>query len=342
MKLSPLFKLSPEPTPALIQLLDEVTLGTNGAKYRHLNTEERIHKVDHPLHLSIERKESLLGNATFCQRGKEWYVRYFAFNPKFQGVGTKKSKSKDGFLKRELEHFFQEVLSGSSEFGEVNSFFAYIDPNNEKSLWMSENFGFETKAKIATQSFSRSRPKKQQRVEKIDDWEQVKTLFQREYQSFHYYTESHVNEGPYFIIRDENNEIIAATKSYKAQWEIERLPGKLGGILIKLIPFIPVLRKLIRPKNHSFLVPEAVFVKDHNSKVLAELFEGMLAIEREHLILWWTDEKNPIYQKSKNEIKWGLLHKIIGVNCADVVVRQSKSINFDKSKPVYTCGFDFI
>lgn len=342
MQLSPLFKIRTEATPELIQLLDQVTLGTNGAKYRHLNTVDRIHNADQPLHLSVERNEKLLGNATFCQREREWYVRYFAFNPSFQSTGAKKSRSNDNFLKRELEHFFQQVLSNEPEFGKVDSFFAYIDPNNEKSLWMSENFGFETKARIATQTFSRYKPNKEHRVEKINDWEQVKSLFQLEYQSFHYYTEAHCQKGPFYVLRNENNEIIAATKASKAQWQIERLPGRFGGVLTRLIPFIPVLRKLIRPKKHTFLVPEAVVVKEHKSSVLEELFEGMLAIEREHLILWWTDEKNPIYQKSKSEVRWGLLHKLISVNYASVVVRSSNSFNFDNSKPVYTCGFDFI
>ena len=103
MQLSPLFKIRTEATPELIQLLDQVTLGTNGAKYRHLNTVDRIHNADQPLHLSVERNEKLLGNATFCQREREWYVRYFAFNPSFQSTGAKKSRSNDNFLKRELD-----------------------------------------------------------------------------------------------------------------------------------------------------------------------------------------------------------------------------------------------
>ena len=39
----------------LIELLSGVELGTNGAKYVHLDIKERIKEADHPLSFSLER-----------------------------------------------------------------------------------------------------------------------------------------------------------------------------------------------------------------------------------------------------------------------------------------------
>ncbi|GAB5417542.1 MAG: hypothetical protein Crog4KO_08140 [Crocinitomicaceae bacterium] len=341
MKLSPIFKLREQATPAIIQLLESVTLGTNGAHYRHLDTRERIHTADNPLHLSMERNERVIGNVTFCKREKTWYVRYFAFDKLLQGTGKVKSKSSGG-LKGELQQFFDGVISKEQPFGEVNSFYAYIDPNNEKSLWMGENFGFERKADIATQTFSRSKLTNGTSVEKTSDWEEVAPVIRKEFSGSPFYFEHHVKSGPYYILRGQDGEIVACCKSTAATWAIERLPGKLGGILPRAIPFIPRLRKIIQPKRHHFLVPEAVYVKNHDPKLLQELFEGMLSLEKRHLIIWWVDETSPMYQAAKTEVKWGLLHCLVGVNRAHLVVKQNNAFTFDNSTPVYTCGFDFV
>lgn len=342
MKLSPIFKMYEEATPALIDLLESVTLGTNGAHYRHLDTRERIHTADNPLHLVMERNERAFGNVSFCRRERTWYVRYFAFDRIIQGTGQKKSKGGGGKLKQELQHFFDEVIGPEHPYGEVNSFYAYIDPNNEKSLWMSENFGFGTKATIATQTFSRSRLPKGTNVESTTNWNFVKDTIRSAYGNTHYYFEDHLKEGPYYYITDEQDEIIACAKITKATWAIERLPGKMGGWLPKVIPYIPGLRRIIRPKKHTFLVPEAVVVKNNDPKLLEALFEGMLRWEGEHLILWWIDETTPLYRETKDKVKWGMLHKLVGVNKVNLVVKHNEHFEYDNSIPVYTCGFDFV
>lgn len=342
MKLHPLFQLREEATPQLIELLESVTLGTNGAHYRHLNTRERIKAADHAIHLVMERNNRALGNVSFCRRDKTWYVRYFAVDRVMQGTGKKKSKGSGGKLKQEIQRFFDEVIGSEEPFGAVDSFYAYIDPNNEKSLWMSENFGFQTKATIATQSFSRSRVSKKTDVQRVNHWEEVADLLRSEFKDYQYYFEHYLKQGPFYMLRDNAGEIIACAKATKATWAIERLPGKLGGILPKVIPFVPGLRKIIRPKKHSFLVPEAVFVKNNDPKTLELLFEGMLSIEEEHLLLWWVDVIAPLYQSVKSEVRWGMLHKVIGVNKANLVVKHNDQFQFDNSIPVYTCGFDFV
>ncbi len=324
-------------TTAITELLESVTLGTNGAHYRHLDTRTRISEADHPLFLTIERNEQLLGNVTFCRRDKNWYIRYFAFDNRFQSSGTKKS-SGNSLIKCEIESFFQETLDQQ----EVESFYAYIDPNNVKSLWMSENFGFKTIGRIATQSFSRVKPKNSSRIEKLPDWNEVKDIVLSNFGDHRYYFDAQTSKPPFYVLKD-NNEIIAFAKVNIATWEIKRLPGKFGGMLTKLIPFIPHLNKIIRPKNHAFVVPEAVWVKNNDANLLEELFEGILFEEKRNLLLWWVDEKDGLYKIIQPKTDWGILHKLIGVSFAHVVQRgnsqQKKSIN---NKPVYTSGFDFI
>lgn len=339
----PLFTFSETASPELIALLKSVTLGTHGAKYRHLNTEERIQQADNQLHLSIMRNEKLLGNVTFCRRDRAWYIRYVAFHPSMQGTGNKRSSGKSGMLKKEFENFFDSCLSSSSEnAAQTDVFYAYIDPNNEKSLWISEFFGLRAVGSIATQTFSRISPKKQPRVERIDSWELVQEIIKSAFQKQQFYFDAQTKQGPFYVWRTPSGEIDAVCKITKARWEIERLPGKWGGFLTKFVRFVPSVRRLIRPKNHRFAVVDSVWVKNNDSKLLEQFFEGILHAEQERILFWWVDTRDPCYAAVQKPVKWGLLNRIIGVSRVEVVVRGGSRFKMDNSTPVFTSGFDFV
>ncbi len=342
-QLHPLFKFRTAVTSGILDLLQETVLGTNGAKYKHLDTSKRILEADNPLFLSVERHEKTIGNATFCRRGDHWYVRYFAFQSAFQRSKNKVAQKKgNSMLKRELNSFFQQALTGNQNQASVKSMYAYIDPKNEKSKWMSEHFGFKTIAQLATQSFSRINPKKSSRLSIVNDWNEIAPIIREFYGGNQYYFETHCSKPPFYVLRNQENEIIACARTVNVNWEIVRLPGEMGGFLTKAIPYLPFLRKLIRPKNHQFLVPEIVWAKNNDSKLLTELFESILADQNLNLILWWTDVQNPIYQQVKSQINWGLLNKLIGVAPVDVVQLRAADFEETNSNPIFVTAFDMV
>jgi hypothetical protein len=343
MALSSIFKIRKKATPALLELLNNTTLGTNGAKYRHLDTTSRILEADNPLFLSMERADKIIGNVTFCQRDKFWYIRYFAFHS-FAQAGNKKKKIDKGnsFLKRELNQFFDEVFEGKYSDEPIESMYAYIDPRNDRSKWMSENFGFKVISQIATQSFSRFYPKFSSRVELSSDWDTLKEIVEKQYGQHNYFFTTHAKIAPFYVLKDSDGEILAFTRVTKVNWEIVRLPGKMGGILTKIIPFIPFLNKLVRPKNHTFLVPEIVFSKDQNPLLLDELFSSILAREKCNLMLWWIDEQDPLYTSIIDKMNWGFFNKLIGVNPVDVVERRNPTSKTTSKGPVFVTAFDMV
>ena len=345
MGLSAPFKVRFEATQQLVELLQNTTLGTNGAKYRHLDTSTRIIEIDNPLFLSLERNNCTIGNVTFCRRGKFWYVRYFAFSTFFQ-VGAKRSrnlKSGSSSLKKELTNFFTEVFSGNYSEETVQAFYAYIDPRNDRSKWMSENFGFQKVGSLATQTYSRLYPKPTDRFEKTTNWEELKAFVHANYSKHQYFFETHASKDSYYVLRDGKGAITACAKITKALWEIERLPGYFGGVLTRIIPVIPFLKNIIRPKEHTFLVPEIVCSLHNNPKLIDTLFSAILVEEKCHLLIWWVDQKDPIYLDVKTEISWGILHKLIGVNPVDVVVLKNPEVRLDLSNaPIFVAGLDMV
>lgn len=334
-----MFQQRTYPTEAVIKLLESTTLGTNGAMYRHLDTRDRIKQADNPLFLSLERNEKVIGNITFCNRNDHWYIRYFAFQSIFQGAKkTKKSDNANSFLKRKINSFFNEAFDEMS----VQSMYAYIEPKNVRSKWMSENFGFHKVGELITQSFSRIQPKPSKRLELSNDWMDIKKCVEEQFESYNHYLDDHCSQPPFWFLRNNEGEIIAYTKTTIVNWEIVRLPGKFGGFLTKAIPYIPILRKLIKPKQHTFLVPEIVYVKDNNPQLLEELFSGILHHEQLNLMLWWIDKKDPLYNSIFHKVTWGPLNKVIGNPTVDVVARLNTAYKLDESKPFFVTAYDLV
>lgn len=343
--MNPIVKFREEETAQILELLNSVTLGTNGAQYRHLDTNERISELDQPLFLSLERQNKVFANITFCRRNDDWYIRYFAFSNALQSSGKKKSNAtKQNILRRELNDFFNSVLTNDGAYGKVQSFYAYIDPKNEKSLWMSENFGFHTVGKVATQTFSRIKPKPSVRVQKSMHWEDVRELIDENYSRHSNFYTVQTEKPPYYILRNTVGKTIACAKISHSTWEIKRLPGLFGGILTRVIPFIPGLRSLIKPEKHAFVVPEAVVVLDNDPALLEELFSAILFEEKRKLLLWWIDQKDPLYQKLRLSVKWGILHKMLGASEVNIVQKRASvsASNQLTDHPFYISGFDFI
>jgi hypothetical protein len=335
--IQPPFSTDESYTEETLKLLNSVTLGSNGARYKHIGIEKRTSKLHNPLFLNLTLRNKLKANVTFCRRDKDWYVRYFAFDQTFQASSSKNKKSKGrSKLNDQLRSFFESALQDKNG---PDCFYAYIDPKNERSLWMSEAFGFEKKAKVATQTFSRLKPNKGS-LRKLEDVEQIKSLVDQAFSGRPYYHPQQTFKGRSFYVLEKNEEVVAFANSYQAEWKIERIPGKRGKLLTKLIPYIPIINKIIRPDSHRFSVIDSVWVKQHNTDYFQSLAEGILAEENHKVLHWWVDQKESLWNSLKDTVNWGVLHKINGVHEVDLVVRTNK--NIDLKEPAYISGFDFV
>lgn len=339
-----MFQVRREPTESILALLDDITMGTDGAHYRHLDTREKIKNIDAPLFYTLERNNKAIGNITVSEREDDWYLRHFAFTKGFQASGKKRSRSEgNSRLKKEVSEFFKGLLEGYYTSKNGRCIYAYIDPENQKSLWVSQSFGFKKVRSIATQSFSRFSPKKSQRLIKNLSWKEVQPLIEKEYKEYSFYHPVQTEKGPFYGLKNSEGELIAITKITNAEWEIKRLPGKFGRLIVKLIPYIPMLSRLIKPKHHTFLVPDAVWTKDNDPELLEELFEGILNDTKLHLMLWWVDTEELHYRAVKGKMNWGPAHKIIGVHDAYLMVLGPDSlIQSLKNEPHFTSGYDFV
>lgn len=315
MEIEAPFIVRREATKSLLDLLEKTPLGTRGAVYWHLNTEEIIQGLKEAIYISLERHENCVCNITFCNRNGHQYIRYFAFDRIFQTSKKGRKPSSNRNFKLKVAKMFENELCSTSQ-----SFYAYIEPRNDRSHWMRENFGFVKAGQIQTQTFSRIHPQKSSRVvEIVTNEDQLSMLSSFKDEVF--FTPSSLSRMRYYELKNEEGKTLASCRAQLANWKIEQMGGVFGKILPRLIPFLPFVNKLIRPKDFSFVVVDAVFVDSIKPEKLSELLEGVLAEYQKTVLFWWTDEKNPLLRQVQSKLKWGLIDKFIGRPKVDLVVK---------------------
>ena len=326
----PAFRIYEEATPELIQFLERTILGTNGARYQHLNTAQRIKELDNPLHISLIRNEKIIANITFCRRGKNWYIRYFAFDMVFQSTSKKGRTNRNSLLRAELTQFFRDKL----ESGEVDCFYAYIDPKNDRSFIFANELGFTKKSTFYTQTFSRLSPKSSKSVKilKFDDPILEEKIKYFESESFFHDVKK---SAEFYGLFSEDNNLIGIAAINRLNWKIFRLPGHFGKILTEIIPFLPFIKKIVVPNNHQFLGLDHVWIESDDPKFYTELFESILAIEDKKLAIWWADSR----LEKLDPINWGIAHRFLGVNPVDLYVLNASKKSF--FEPYFLISNDF-
>lgn len=321
----------------LVVFLEATQLGTNGAKYSHLDVRERIKQTDNPKSFTLTRNESIVANVTFCLRDFAYYIRYFAFHTRYQSSSnSSRRKNYNSIFHKKIEQVFEELTSQSEK-----PFYAYIDSDNSRSREMSSRFGFGHYTDIVSKSFSRLYPKKNSKITFSEPCAEIEQLVQGQYQNYDAYFDDHVKEGPFVLMRSAAGQIEACAKFTLVKWRIHRLPGAFGGVLVKGLPYIPFLRKLIQPKLHCFLTPDIVYTEGQDPKKLEALFTGALALYKVHSLLWFVDPNDKNFTTIGSGFCWGILNKIIGVKKVEVVGRNIEQ-RYDPSRPFFVSSFDLI
>jgi len=349
MSLPSFFKLIDSPTKEVIELLQDTQLGTNGAQYRHLDTQKRIAELVNPLFLFIQRHDKVLGNITFCRRlmpdGKtSFYIRYFAFDSKWSSSGnTRQKPAGESLLKKGLNTFFTEAFNGNHGT-KPDLFYAYIEPRNVRSLWMAESFDFKVLAEINTFSFSRFFPKASSSFRQLDEQEVIEyaQMLNQAYGEHSLFFPHHTLKDKPIYGYFENGAMTAACKVHNVNWEIIRLPGKFGSLLTKMIPYIPLVNKLIKPTFHRFVVIEGLVSLTKNQRHITALFESILADNQTHLMLFWYDNKDAKLNELLTRQNKGFSKYLLRNQQVKLVGKCDENQELKLKSPYYVSGFDLI
>jgi hypothetical protein len=331
------------PSKAVIELICAAELGTNGAKYKHLHSRDKINLLHQPYFISIGRNNKAIANINLCKREFEqtnaYYIRYFAFHKNFQSKASKTNQNKSkGVLHNSIENIFKDPNSTFNKKSENQVLYAYIEENNSRSINISDNFGFKTTAIIQTHIFSRVFPRRALNLNIIKDKEQINNLVKNLFKDFEYVFPKHIEYNGYYT-HAINNEIVLAMGYQKASWKIYKVGTWIGNIFLKIIPKLPFGKRLINPERHNFLASEGLYVKPGYENLIEKFLSSILTSTGYYQIIIWTDI-NSLTHKQLKKTKLGLVNKISDSPKIFLRTRGSKNKK-SQNKPYYCSGFDF-
>ncbi|OJJ18280.1 hypothetical protein BKI52_26020 [marine bacterium AO1-C] len=265
----------------VVTLLENNTIGTPGESilYKHKTTPQKLATIGKHHFVSLTRGENVFGTACLCRRQiflknqpqEALYIRYFTVNEKYRRKGAKSQWKLKGRLKQEIQALLEGKLLENSDQA---MFYAYVDPENERSARICAGFGFQRVGSFVTNTFSRIYLRKHPGVTKAKSKEILQEAkLHQHFESFDFFFPEYVQE--FYVLR-KGQEILAYAHAQKDNWEILSLPGKSGKFMLQILPKVPLLGRLFS-RDYHFARIDTVFCKPGQEKQLERLFTHILA-----------------------------------------------------------------
>lgn len=360
-------KLSDHADKGIMDILDHAVQGAEGGlRFSLRNIGARIDAYgDKVRFLSVYRKNKITGTAGACfqvtgqglLRYPSTYIKYLAFLSSYQTNIKRRKKEvtiikhddNDSFKQKTLELFGKPHILELPDVFEADKhiLYAFVESMNERSKNIVNQAGFEYIRSFLTVAFSRFKPKKDLRVDKLPkgDREEMRQLVRGYYENHSFYTDDHLFDGDNFYVMKEGGEIIAGVWALPTEYKIYGLPGIWGWVLKKVVPSMPLYRRLFSSEVFKCLVFDAVYCKKGRESELAALFSSVLADSGLYTGLMWLDDHSDLYVKMRSEVKLGPLNRILNAKPGLVYAKFINLTEEDKEifyeSPAYISGFDF-
>ncbi len=328
----------------VVELLDSTTWGTADTLYEHKKTDERIKDLTDPIPIELRVGDKLaalvvLDGRPVINKGficNSYFFRYLASDVNFRG--------------RKIVGKFGRICMDTIRDGEQGKaiYFNSVEAKNYRSFNFVRKVGYEPIARIKTSGFSRFFTSSDKRVNRlpVERQGEMTDLLKQMYSghSLVHFSNIYKNDG-YFVF-EEDGEIIAGVQAHPATWVVKKLGSKREQVLLKVVPHIPVLRKVFNPRKFEFLAFEGIYYQEGRERVLLRLFESVLHHYKRHSALFWLDENCPYYQNILEHGRLGILQNF--VKGSDTwFMASSRNLSAEEeemvtSGPAYVSAFDFI
>ena len=328
------------PNNDAIKLLKKSIYGTNGPKYIHTGQEVKIINLKKALFFRLIKDENTIGFYCLCKRITSsnqgtyngFYGRYLAVDSAVQG-------KKYGSL---LKNVAVAYVEKNEE--KPMAFYSYIEENNIKSLNISKREGFTSIATLKTTLFTRISPKANDYLEQIKEVEVeiFKDILQQYYSKYAILNLENINyQNNYFVVRHKG-EIVAGLQANPVEWKIVEMEGFSGKILMNVLPYLPILKKIFNPNAYQFLAIEGVYLKPGFEHELYPLIEGVLNHFSIYSALFQLDSNDVLIKIFNKNGNLGILNSIKKDITTHVMVKtQGISTIKNDDKVVYVSSFDF-
>jgi len=335
--------VGPVASPQGVALLRQTIYGTHGPQYSHTGQAEKVAQVEGPSFFDLWQGEALVG--TYCLSERQvhtpagavpgYYGRYLAVAAAHRGHGY------GHLLKQEAVRYIERTRPAPQLF------YSYVEGANARSLQISAKAGFRPLAQLEALAFGRLYPRRDLRCSQLPAAEQpaMRARLAAAYQAHLLVQFDHLfDQGNYFVLR-ENGEIIAGVQAHPVRWRIEAMPGLSGQILLRVLPHVPILKRLINPANHQFTALEALYVQPGREPELLVLLESVVAHFGYTSALMMLDTNSPLHRYLKGSGKLGLLQAIKKPTYSHVLGKLNglalAQVKPAPTQPLYASAFDY-
>jgi hypothetical protein len=356
-----------EPTEDIINLLSHTYLGTpGGLQYQLVDTPSRIRHYREIYFITLYRSDKLIGLLAVCPRSfsidgisiPAYYIRYLAIASPFQSkteAGKKRyTKVREKFEKSVKEQII-ELFRNASLLGipgydpsGPSLFYAFVEPNNVRSVNLVEQANYHTTGMFYTLPFSRRKPCADPRVRRSGEpnRQEISRKLEQYWKLSNGWTSDFIqHENNYFVL-EENGTIIAGVQAHPATYRLKHMPGLKGFLFLHVFSHLPYFRKILHKFDLRFLAFEGLFCEKGLEEKIPILFESCCALMNYHAGLVWLDERSPLYLPLRHSKEMGLIGKLAGKEPVSVYVNfqnmDEKMKKVIKEKDFYISAFDSI
>jgi hypothetical protein len=285
-----------------LEFLKNVKYGTNGVVHTVNSIESEFKKTKDPLFISLKENDELVGirvlnHKKMHQNGIDvdvFYKSLLAIDPAKmnKGYGTL-------LLNKISAHIFTKydkvILS------------AFVEAGNIRSKRAVQKSGHEYINVFSALSHMSLMPKANKNVSKLnkDDESKILSLLNRQYNNRTFFSVNESFDPESYYVLKENNEIKAGLQVKVASWTFLKFPGLYGFFLMKIVPKIPILKKIFNPKNHSFMKIGNIYITDGRS--FSQLLDAVLNLYNLNTCMACLNPNSEVDSKIIAEMKKGLL-----------------------------------
>lgn len=331
-------------SPEVKAFLESIEWGSEGAVYQRHDMSERLYSLPDPYLILLRDEDRIAGTAIFNKRtgnthGKElpfYYVCFFASSPHIRGKGL---------IKKYGAQFMTKIREDETD---PAVYMGVIERGNHGSFKVSQNAGYEVISHLQTIGFSRYFPKQDARFRKArpDEYGLLRDLLHERYSDHALVHFTHLfMRGDYYVL-EEQGQLLAGAQAHPARWEIQRMPGFSGKLIMNVLPHVPLIRRLYNPKDFRFLSFEGLFYPPGRIDILHRLLESILAHKNCHTAMLFLDERSPLYSALIDYGRLGLVRQFTkDANARIVASFEHMDAALEKqlrTLPWYTTGFDYI
>jgi GNAT superfamily N-acetyltransferase len=310
-------------SPEVLGLLERTVWGNRDLRYRIRGLKGKLGRMTGPHFLTLERGGGLLAVCVLNRResrllGAPIDTFHFAM------IATDPAEAGQGHARLLAEQAAELCRQRLDARGAA---FAYIESTTEFSIRISNHLGPSFEARLPLTLFSRLWPRNDPRAEPLDEAEAAEVLgrLQALYTD-HLFAdfELSLNPAEYHVLR-EDGRIVAGAQVEMLNWSVESLPGAVGGLIVCLLPHLPLVRQILNPRDVRVLRFANLLVEQGCEAHLLRLMEAMLARNGVRLGLIMLDERSPPCQRIRAHGRLGLLGK--AVDGAAAVVADFKGFS---------------